>query len=211
MMEAQVKLQRGLMFAVQLPKDADSHYAGKGVSLGAADAPIFWYRPKDAKTYRVIYADLSVRDADTPPSMPVAPAAQPEEDLIGMFRDYSKVTGGPFPDALHKGAIIEGLNKQFGLKKGQKPSAEQMPKIMEAGMKLMRGLTFLISLPSEADSHYAGKDVSLGAAETPIFWYRPKDAKQYRVIYADLSVRDADTPPNVPDAQPVSVQPDEVK
>ena len=63
------------MFTGLLPKEADAHYAGKGVSLGAADTPIFWYRPKDAKTYRVVYADLSVRDADTPPSVPVA---QPE-------------------------------------------------------------------------------------------------------------------------------------
>ena len=64
------------MFTVLLPKEADAHYAGKGVSLGAADTPIFWYRPKDAKKYRVIYADLSVREADTPPSVPVAPDAQ---------------------------------------------------------------------------------------------------------------------------------------
>ena len=55
----------------------------------------------------------------------------------------------------------------------------------------------------EADAHYAGKGVSLGAPGTPIFWYRPKDAKKYRVIYADLSVREADTPPDVSKAQPV--------
>jgi hypothetical protein len=39
--------------------------------------------------------------------------------------------------------------------------------------------------------------------DTPIFWYRPKDAKTYRIIYADLSVREADAPPSVPNAQPV--------
>ena len=44
-------------------------------------------------------------------------------------------------------------------------------------------------------------------ADTPIFWYRPKDAKKYRVIYADLSVREADTPPSVPNAQPVPALP----
>ena len=42
-----------------------------------------------------------------------------------------------------------------------------------------------------------------GAADTPIFWYRPKDAKKYRGIYADLSVRDADAPPSAPSVQPV--------
>ena len=40
----------------------DSHYAGAGVKLGDADKAIFWYRQKDAKTYRVIYGDLSVKD-----------------------------------------------------------------------------------------------------------------------------------------------------
>jgi outer membrane lipoprotein-sorting protein len=70
-------------------------------------------------------------------------------------------------------------------------------------MMITRGLGFVVELPREADAHYAGKGVSLGAPGTPIFWYRPKDAKKYRVIYADLSVREADAPPNVSRAQPV--------
>jgi hypothetical protein len=70
-------------------------------------------------------------------------------------------------------------------------------------MIITRGLGFVVEQPPEADAHYAGKGVSLGAGDKPIFWYRPKDAKKYRVIYADLSVRDADTPPSVPNAQPV--------
>lgn len=68
-MEAQRRVQRGVMFANELPPAADAHYVGKGVSLGAVDTPIFWYRPEDSKKYRVIYADLSVRVADTPPNM----------------------------------------------------------------------------------------------------------------------------------------------
>ena len=50
---------------------------GNGVKFGAADTPIFWYRPKDSKKYRVIYADLSVRVADTPPNVPIAAGARP--------------------------------------------------------------------------------------------------------------------------------------
>jgi hypothetical protein len=88
-------------------------------------------------------------------------------------------------------------------------------KTAEAGMQefikiqipLQRGLLFVFTLPTDADAHYAGKGVSLGAADRPIFWYRPKDAKKYRVIYADLSVRDADAAPNAPNTQPVSAQP----
>ena len=70
-------------------------------------------------------------------------------------------------------------------------------------MIITRGLGFVVELSREADAHYAGKGVSLGAPGTPIFWYRPKDAKKYRVIYADLSVRETETPPNVPNGQPV--------
>ena len=78
-----------------------------------------------------------------------------------------------------------------------------MAKYRGVDMMMTRGLGFVVELPREADAHYAGKGVSLGAPGTPIFWYRPKDAKKYRVIYADLSVREADTPPNVSKAQPV--------
>ena len=222
--ETQAKLQPGLMFRVQLPPEADAHYAGKGVSLGAADTPIFWYRPKDSEKYRVIYADLSVRDAETPPSMPVA---QPEKELIEMFREYSELSGGSFPNALDMVSVLQVafMKKQMDqmdftkkpsptvLEKPQEPSVAQEQEAAEAQAKLQRGLVnskvklqaglkFAVSLPPEADSHYAGKGVSLGAVDTPIFWYRPKDSEKYRVIYADLSVRDAETPPSVPDAQP---------
>jgi len=54
---------RGFIFFQQLsPYNIDWHYAGKGVKLGDAGKPIFWYQPKGSQTYRVIYGDLSVKD-----------------------------------------------------------------------------------------------------------------------------------------------------
>ncbi len=82
-------------------------------------------------------------------------------------------------------------------------AAEESRKFMEAQQRVQRGVMFANQLPPAADAHYVGNGVLLGAANTPIFWYRPTVSKKYRVIYADLSVRDADTPPNVPKAQPV--------
>ena len=199
-----IKLLRGLRFIGLLPKEADAHYAGKGVSLGAADTPIFWYRPKDSKKYRVIYADLSVREADTPPSVPVA---QPEQDLIDTFCYYSELSGGPFPAKLDMVSLVQVVSAKLLIKlppeDGQKPSTKHLQKLWKVSMKFQPGLTFIDSLSPKVDAHYAGKGVSLGAADKPIFWYRPKNAKKYRVIYADLSVREADAPPNVPNAQPV--------
>jgi len=204
--EAVTLLQRGLRFAVALPPEADSHYAGKDISLGAADTPIFWYRPKDAKAYRVVYADLSIREAETPPAEPVA-KPETHQDLIEMFREYSKWSGGPFPDSVDELKLFLPImmNTQYAStypEKPNKPSAKQEQEMAKAMLKLERGLMFTRLLPPEADAHYAGKGVSLGAADTPVFWYRPKDRKKYRVIYADLSVRDAETPPSGPVVQP---------
>ncbi len=100
-------------------------------------------------------------------------------------------------------ALSPFLQKKFSLEKEQKPNAKQTREITEISLKFLPGKMFINKLPPEADAHYAGKGASLGAADTPIFWYRPKDAKKYRVTYADLSVREAETPPSVPDAQPV--------
>ncbi len=186
-----------------------------------------------------------------------------EKDLIEMFREYSKLFDGVFPDSLdflttttiagkkatlrmatqdfwenHAPAegkpnevqrrkleelmlkVIEGkLNgEQFkeqveefiethGLKTAEAGEAQPqeteefgLTQINEILQRVQRGLNYVYRLPPDADAHYVGKGVSFGAADTPIFWYRPKDSKNYRVICADLSVRDSDTPP---DAQPV--------
>ena len=192
-----------------------------------------------------------------------------EKDLIEMFREYSKLSDGAFPDSLDFLTTTTIAGKKAGLRmstqkmwedfapgKG-KPNEEQMRKLEELMLKLTEGkpneeqikeiaeqmkeyvetqtqktaeggevqaqeteevrqarfneilqrvqsgLNFAIRLSPNADAHYVGKGVSFGAADTPIFWYRPKDSKNYRVIYADLSVRDSDTPPNVTKGQPV--------
>jgi outer membrane lipoprotein-sorting protein len=67
---------------------------------------------------------------------------------------------------------------------------EQPLQNSDTNTKITRGLSFIMQMPPEAAAHYAGKGVKLGDALTPIFWYVPKDAKQGRVIYGDLSVKD---------------------
>jgi outer membrane lipoprotein-sorting protein len=154
-----------------------------------------------------------------------------EKNLIETFRLYSELSGGAFPESLDMQQIMQKVGMMIGKKcaiqaireklnsGNDKLSEEQIrknaqdaaKKNAEASMKefikvqipLQRGLIFVFTLPRDADACYAGKGVSKGAADRPIFWYRPKDAKKYRVIYADLSVREADMPPSVPNAQPV--------
>jgi len=56
------QMYNALIFVVTLPKESNWRYAGNGVKINAPDTPIFWYRPAEGQPYRVIYADLTVRE-----------------------------------------------------------------------------------------------------------------------------------------------------
>ncbi len=135
----------------------------------------------------MIYADLTVGHADTAPKVPVIP---PQRELIDALRYYSERSGDIFPDSLDWRGFSVLLKKTFEPYMGQRITAKLTAENTEMQFKLQPGAAFAACLPVEADAHYAGKGVSLGAADAPIFWYRPKDAKKYRVIYADLSVKE---------------------
>jgi hypothetical protein len=135
------------------------------------------------------------------------PDKKPNEEEMRKLEEEMRKTAG-MDEGMKALAGGKGKMSQEQIHKEAQAAAQ---KSAEAGMKefikvqipLQRGLLFAFALPPEADAHYAGKGVKLGEADKPIFWYRPKDSKKYRVIYADLTVRDADAPPNVPNAQPV--------
>ena len=80
-----------------------------------------------------------------------------------------------------------------GLRTSRSPSGciRKNPSSLAAPKRFFAVLgEFVRHLPKQADWHYAGADATLGDAATPIFWYRPQGSETYRVIYADLSVRD---------------------
>ena len=72
----------------------------------------------------------------------------------------------------------------------QKHTQKQMQKEMPLRQKQMRGITFYMMLKPENDPHYVGGGVKLGTSDCPILWYKPTGADKYRVIYADLSVKE---------------------
>jgi hypothetical protein len=67
--ELGAKLQKHILFLRFFQGQGKWYYRGKGVRLGEADKAIFWYRPKDSPTYRVIYGDLHVEDV-APENLP---------------------------------------------------------------------------------------------------------------------------------------------
>lgn len=247
LMDTIAELTRGVTFALALPADADAHYAGKGVKLDTPDRPIFWYRSKESKQYRVIYADLSLHEASVAPRAPNAKpvAGQPGyvppkatspksnrrallESLAKSLRAAAAFHQGIFPDKLDGDELRMGIGAEtekamdevaakYGGKKailkqhGGKIPPAIMTELSDAGRPFaeedLQITTFYRSLTAENDAHYAGEGVKLDTPDRPIFWYKPTESKKYRVIYADLSIRDVETPPNVAGAQAVPAAP----
>ncbi|MHC4403205.1 MAG: C45 family autoproteolytic acyltransferase/hydrolase [Planctomycetota bacterium] len=125
-----------------------------------------------------------------------------ENDLIELFRQCREVGLDVFPDTLDAEGSRVVVDRKFV------PSKElteaQSQKCTEFSMKLDRGPRFVAGLPTEADAHYAGKGVKVDAPDTPIFWYRPEGRDGYRLIRADLSVVEVNSPPEVPGAQAIN-------
>ena len=87
--ELGMKLARHLLFIRFFKGQGKWHYAGKGVKLGDAETPIFWYCPMGSETYRVIYGDLSVRDV-APEDLPEPLSAEEKAQRSQAHQQWSK-------------------------------------------------------------------------------------------------------------------------
>jgi len=126
-----------------------------------------------------------------------------EADLVTGLRQCANLADGAFPDRIDQNTIMEILKKWITQQSG---NAQQGPtqELLDTMMKVQRVLLFVMQLSGEkVDWRYAGKGVRLGDAGTPVFWYRPKDAANYRMVCGDLTVADVapDALPDIPDAQ----------
>ncbi|NIP26501.1 MAG: hypothetical protein GWN67_18995 [Phycisphaerae bacterium] len=110
------------------------------------------------------------------------------EDFIESLRIWAKLLlDGEFPEAVGTEQYMKTV-PVLGEKLVQSGlSVEEAGKV---GMIFPRGMFFLQLLEIDGKYHYAGKGVKLGDADKAIFWYRPKGADKYRVIYGDLSVKE---------------------
>ena len=120
-----------------------------------------------------------------------------EKTLIEVLRDCAKYGNDLFPDSLKeknitlivsKGIMMQSQEENKKTKEEDKTRIEKLKKPLSDFSKLCSKAGLF--LEENRGWHYAGKGVKLGDAQTPIFWYLPKDSKQGRVIYGDLSARD---------------------
>lgn len=107
--------------------------------------------------------------------------------IEGLRLLAERFNNGRFPD----GVAVEDYLKQAPdvarqLQEMDLSSEEQIA----LGQTIQNYLLFTRFFQGEGEWTYRGQGIMLGEAETPIFWYRPKDSATYRVIYGDLHVED---------------------
>jgi len=118
-----------------------------------------------------------------------------EADVVEMLQIWTEAAAGAFPASLTRARVedlkhIAATDKSPGLISASDLRDPAYRRRMQIRMKTWRASRFVRNLPEEAQWRYVGADTSLGDADTPIFWYRPEGSEAYRVIYADLSLRD---------------------
>ena len=112
-----------------------------------------------------------------------------EQDFVETLRLWTQlVLDGKFPEDLRLEDLMGEMRRI-----GEKIERLDVPgeQKMQLGLKLWRGYTFFHVVAHDGAYRYTGRGVKLGEAERPVFRYRPQGSTTWRVIYADLSVRDA--------------------
>jgi outer membrane lipoprotein-sorting protein len=56
------EMYQALLWLAALPKSTNWRYLGENMTYGNPDQPIFWYLPEGHSIYRVVYADMSIRE-----------------------------------------------------------------------------------------------------------------------------------------------------
>jgi outer membrane lipoprotein-sorting protein len=125
-----------------------------------------------------------------------------EADLIDGLRAAAELQKNVFPDRFDLSGIMgEVTLLKAKMASGKTPEGlAARDKVMPAVVRMARGIAF-ISPKNGSDFHYAGKGVTIDRPDRPILWYRPaSSADTYRVVNADLSVRDvkASELPSIP-------------
>ena len=122
-----------------------------------------------------------------------------EQDLTEGLRVIATLFDGRFPGRLSSPAIREALKGHIR-RDGTRPSEEEIKAMQLKAERALRYITILQQLNKVGELSYVGEGVALGDATTPVLWWKPKASETYRVVYADLSIRDvrAEDLSNVP-------------
>ncbi|HUS47980.1 MAG TPA: hypothetical protein VM098_07670 [Phycisphaerae bacterium] len=112
-----------------------------------------------------------------------------EEDLVTGLRILAKYNDGKFPKLPMDFGVVQKLQEADISPEERQQFGKVFARMMVFVAKTMQG---------SEDYKYFGEGVELGAKDTPIAWWRPKGADNYRVVYGDLRIEDV-APKDLPE------------
>ncbi|MFK7788375.1 MAG: outer membrane lipoprotein carrier protein LolA [Phycisphaeraceae bacterium] len=124
------------------------------------------------------------------------------EDLALAMALYAAETDGNLPDQLLSGLMIDAMTDAWEKANPDKPlfkgdGIEMTDEHLNAAIEsVFTAYDFLESLTKQDIAYtYAGNGVEIGSEDQPVFWYKPKGADKYKVIDADMTIRESDRQP----------------
>jgi outer membrane lipoprotein-sorting protein len=122
------------------------------------------------------------------------------EDLVTYLRMVASITQGRvFPSTLNPLQVMT-LMQEGKLVELEHESAEAEQQWAQDFVRICpRMVMFITQMQPKNDWSYVGGGVTLGDAATPIAWWKPVGAAQYRILWGDLTItnQSADTIPPV--------------
>jgi outer membrane lipoprotein-sorting protein len=138
--------------------------------------------------------DLKPELFDTTPPEGYTVVRAAEESFVASLHIVADLNDGAFLDDLEPGTVLAWRKRAAAKPDGSEPPAAEQDELTN---RIIAGMTFAVLQPEFADAHYAGKGVKRDEPNRPIFWYKSGIEEKYRVVYADLTVKDADSAPVV--------------
>ncbi|MDZ4685352.1 MAG: hypothetical protein SH850_09695 [Planctomycetaceae bacterium] len=131
-------------------------------------------------------AGYEVKDVKQP-TIDLAALAKlpPEEHVVRILKFYAGLYDGAFPERIDGPELVSKITSKAGAERIKDP--EFMKEFTTLAGSMGATWTFRTTLHKFG---YLGT-AKLGDKDSIVFWYLPKDAKEYRVVYADLSTGDA--------------------
>ncbi len=108
----------------------------------------------------------------------------PEEHVVRILKFYARLHDGAFPERIDGPELVAKITSTAGEKALEDP--EFMKEFTTLSASMGATWTFRQSLDKFG---YVGT-ARLNDAERIVFWYLPKGAEKYRVVYADLTIGD---------------------
>ena len=113
------------------------------------------------------------------------------EDLTDMFKMWTAIRGGAFPDAIDLGLFAADI-KTYAQKieDADAPPKESQELLGRVSKVLSQQFTSVMMLMMQTNEtfHYQGKGVKLGDKDTAVLWYKPEGKDKYVVMFGDLHV-----------------------